>query len=140
MKALIGVLGFCALAGSAPAWAWGGLQGQTIDGFGKYCTYSDGGVLTVGATELCPITNQEQSSDFPGPGYAPGPGQGPGTGSMQRHRPPPSGGPIIDIENRNGGFGTLSGQGTNGSNRYCYYTDKAVITVGVTELCPLTDQ
>ena len=40
------------------AFAWGGLTGQRVDGFDRYCFYSDGGALTVGSTDLCPISNQ----------------------------------------------------------------------------------
>ena len=106
--ALVGMLA------SGVAFAWGGLQSQSINGFSRYCTYTDGGVLTVGATDLCPVTNQAAS----------------GAG----------GSPNINIENRNGGFGSLTRQAVNGFNRYCFYSDKAVLTVGATDLCPITDQ
>jgi hypothetical protein len=96
------------------AWAWGALQNQSVNDFSRYCTYSDGGVLTVGSTDLCPINNMSQSDDGAGPN--------------------------ISIENRNVGFGTLKGQGTSGSKRYCYYTDNAVLTVYVTDLCPISDK
>lgn len=40
------------------AMAFGTLTSQRVSGFERYCAYSDGGVETVGAAELCPITNQ----------------------------------------------------------------------------------
>lgn len=98
----------------AQAYAWGGLQSQTINGFSRYCTYSDGGVLTVGSTELCPINN---------------------SGTHQNH-----GSPTITIENRNAGFGSLTEQRVQGFSRYCGYSNGAVLTVGSTALCPLTDK
>lgn len=106
-------LGLINLA-SMDANAWGGLQSQKIDGFSRYCTYSDGGVLTVGSTELCPIDNSNGSQN--------------------------NGSPSINIQNRNGGFGSLTEQRVNGFNRYCSYSDGAVKTVGSTDLCPITDQ
>lgn len=99
---------------STDAGAWGGLQSQQVSGFSRYCTYSDGGVLTVGSTELCPINNSEGSQN--------------------------NGSPTINIENRNVGFGSLTGQRVNGFNRYCSYSDGAVLTVGSTDLCPITDK
>ena len=105
-------LAFITLA-SVDAHAWGGLQSQEVSGFSRYCTYSDGGVLTVGSTELCPINN---------------------SGSQN------NGSPTITIENRNVGFGSLTGQRVDGFNRYCSYSDGAVLTVGSTELCPITDK
>lgn len=112
MKEWIAAIALSAFA--VNAWAWGTLQNQSVNGFSRYCSYTDGGVLTVGATDLCPASNMNQLDD--------------GTS------------PTINIENRNGGFGTLKGQGTNGSKRYCYYTDNAVLTVYVTDLCPVSDQ
>jgi len=106
------LLAFVTLA-SVDALAWGGLQSQEVSGFGRYCTYSDGGVLTVGSTELCPINN---------------------SGSQN------NGSPTITIENRNVGFGSLIGQRVDGFNRYCSYSDDAVLTVGSTDLCPITDK
>lgn len=99
---------------SIDAHAWGGLQSQKINGFSRYCTYSDGGVLTVGSTDLCPINNSNGSKN--------------------------NGSPSINIENRNVGFGTLTGQRVKGFNRYCSYSDSAVLTVGNTDLCPATDK
>ena len=96
------------------AYAWGSLQSQSIDGFSRYCTYSDGGVLTVGSTELCPIDNSN---------------------APQNH-----GSPTITIENRNAGFGSLTEQRVQGFSRYCGYSYGAVLTVGSTELCPLPDK
>lgn len=96
------------------AHAWGSLQSQEVNGFASYCTYSDGGVLTVGSAELCPIDNSSGAEN--------------------------GGAPSVNIENRNGGFGSLTSQRVNGFNRYCSYSDGAVLTVGSTELCPITDQ
>lgn len=95
-------------------YAWGGLQSQKIDGFSRYCTYSDGGVLTVANTELCPIDNSRGSRN--------------------------NGSPTVTIENRNSGFGSLTSQRVNGFSRYCQYSNGAVLTVGSTDLCPNTDQ
>ncbi|RBP35228.1 hypothetical protein DFR37_1182 [Eoetvoesiella caeni] len=112
---MLAVVCLALLAFNAPeAYAWGGLQSQSISGFSRYCTYSDGGVLTVGSTELCPINN---------------------SGVFQNH-----GSPTITIENRNAGFGSLTDQRVQGFSRYCSYSDGAVLTVGSTELCPLTDK
>lgn len=102
------------MASSGYALAWGGLQSQNADGFSRYCKYTDGGVLTVGSTDLCPATNHAESS---------------GGGS-----------PTVDIQNRNGGFGALVRQILNGTNRYCLYTDKSVRTVAATQLCPSSSQ
>jgi hypothetical protein len=107
-------IGLAGMLVSGVAFAWGGLQSQSINEFSRYCTYTDGGVLTVGATDLCPITNQADS----------------GAGDY----------PNINIENRSGGFGSLTRQAVNGFNRYCFYSHKTVLTVGATDLCPLTDQ
>ncbi len=114
VKAWTAAVAFLALTAAESALAWSGLQGQSVNGFSRYCTYADGGVLTVGATELCPTTNQGV------PGYGASPN--------------------ISVENRNGGFGALTGQKTNGLSRYCFYSDKAVVTVGITDLCPVTDR
>lgn len=112
---ILSVVCLALLASIAPdAYAWGGLQFQSINGFSRYCTYSDGGVLTKSSTELCPINN---------------------SGAPQNH-----GSPTITIENRNAGFGSLTGQRVQGFSRYCSYSDGAVLTVGSTELCPLTDK
>lgn len=99
---------------SIDAHAWGGLQSQEVNGFSRYCTYSDGGVLTVGSADLCPINNSDASQNY--------------------------GSPTINIENRNAGFGSLTGQRVNGFSRYCSYSDGAVLTVGSTDLCPITDK
>ncbi|MBD1577427.1 MULTISPECIES: hypothetical protein [Vibrio] len=96
------------------AYSWGSLQSQKVDGFSRYCHYSDGGVETVKSSELCPITNQSTSQN--------------------------NGSPTINIKNNNGGFGSLSSQKINGFNRYCKYTDGTVLTVGSTDLCPITSQ
>ena len=112
---LTATLAFVAFGG-VDVYAWGGLQSQSINGFSRYCTYSDGGVLTVGSTELCPINN---------------------SGAFQNHGSPSS---TITIENRNAGFGSLTGQRVQGFNRYCSYSDGAVSTVGSTDLCPVTDK
>jgi hypothetical protein len=109
---LTALLAFITLA-SVDAHAWGGLQSQEVSGFSRYCTYSDGGVLTVGSTDLCPINNSNSENN---------------------------GSPTITIENRNAGFGSLTGQRVNGFSRYCSYSDGAVLTVGSTDLCPITDK
>lgn len=103
---------FIALA-SADALAWGGLQSQEVNGFSRYCTYSDGGVLTVGSADLCPSNNSGSDNN---------------------------GSPAINIENRSAGFGSLTGQRVNGFSRYCSYSNGAVLTVGSTDLCPITDK
>ncbi len=112
-KAFISFVALTSIA-STDAQAWGALKSQEVNGFSRYCGYSDGGVLTVGSTELCPTNNSNSSQN---------------TGS-----------PIINIENRNGGFGSLTGQKINGFSRYCSYSDGAVLTVGSTDLCPITNQ
>lgn len=109
--ALIAFAAFAAL--STDAYAWGGLQSQEVKGFSRYCIYSDGGVLTVGSTDLCPINN---------------------SGSDR------NGSPTITMKNRNAGFGSLSGQRVNGFSRYCSYSDGTVLTVGSADLCPITSK
>ena len=98
---------------SLNVYAWGSLQSQKVNGFSRYCTYSDGGVITVGSTDLCPINNSSSQNN---------------------------GTPNVTIENRNAGFGTLTGQRVNGFNRYCSYSDGSVLTVGSTDLCPITSK
>lgn len=109
LAALVGVL-----VSGGNAFALGGLQSQTVNGFSRYCKYSDGGVLTVGSTDLCPATNQSVPN---------------GNDS-----------PNIDIQNRNRGFSSLTRQVVNDLNRYCFYSDKAVLTVKAMNLCPVTNQ
>ncbi|MCU7959022.1 MAG: hypothetical protein KZQ58_03290 [gamma proteobacterium symbiont of Bathyaustriella thionipta] len=99
---------------SLHAHAWGSLKSQNASGLGRYCTYTDGGVLTVGSTDLCPMDNSEQSKN--------------------------NGSPTINIENKNVGFGSLKGQQVKGFNRYCAYSDGTVITIGSTDLCPITSK
>lgn len=94
--------------------AWGGFQSQKVNGFSRYCTYSDGGVLTVRSTDLCPIDNSN--------------------GSQNNESP------TINIENRNVGFGLFTDQRVNGFNRYCSYSDGAVLTVGSTDLWPIINK
>ena len=94
--------------------AWGSLQSQNVSGFSRYCTYTDGGVLTVGSTDLCPIDDSAQSKN--------------------------NGSPRINIENKNVGFGSLTGQKVKGFNRYCAYSNRTIITVGSTDLCPITSK
>ena len=96
---------------SLDAHAWGTLKSQFVNGFSRYCTYSYGGILTVGNTDLCPIKNYEQSKNN---GY-----------------------PTVDVKNRNVGFGSLKKQKVKGFNRYCFYSDDTVLTVGSTDLCPI---
>jgi len=93
--------------------AWGVLQSQEVKGFSRYCIYSDGGVLTIGSTDLCPINNSGSDKN---------------------------GSPTITIENRSAGFGSLTGQRVNGFSRYCSYSDGSVLTVGSTDQCPITDK
>jgi hypothetical protein len=111
--AAILLTGFALLAATPAAYAWGSLEAQQVDGFSRYCVYSGGGALTVGAAELCPITNEGTDKD---------------------------GSPTVTLENRNGGFGSIKEQIVKGASRYCLYTDGAVRTVGSAELCPITDQ
>lgn len=99
---------------SSVALGWGSLKSEKVDGFSKYCTYSDGGVLTVGSTDLCPIDNSKESKN--------------------------NGSPTINVEKRNAGFGSLTSQNVKGFNRYCSYSNGAVVTVGSTDLCPITDK
>lgn len=98
---------------SANVYAWGALQSQEVDGFSRYCTYSDGSVLTVGSAGLCPISNSGVKS---------------------------YGSPTINIEKRSVGFGSLTRQRVNGFSRYCTYSNGAVLTVGSTDLCPISDK
>ena len=37
---------------------FGSLNGQKVDGSNRYCLYTDGTVLTIGSTEICPNTNK----------------------------------------------------------------------------------
>lgn len=108
------IIFLCFLACSLDALAWGSLKSQKVSGFSRYCSYSDGGVLTVGSTDLCPINNSAQSKN--------------------------NGSPTIDIQNRNAGFGSLKNQKVKGFNRYCSYTDGTVLTVASTDLCPITSK
>ena len=99
---------------SIDADAWGSLQSQKVDGFSRYCTYTDGGVITIGSTELCPVDNSKGAQN--------------------------NGSPSITIEKKNVGFGSLTDQKVNGFSRYCSYSNGAVLTVGSTDPCPVTDQ
>ena len=92
--------------------AWGSLEKHEVDGFNRYCYYSDGGVSTVSSSTLCPNTNSEQGSN--------------------------SNSPVIDKKGSNVGFGTLQSYSTKGFNRNCNYSNGAVKTVGSSELCPNT--
>ncbi|WP_373502197.1 hypothetical protein, partial [Aestuariivirga sp.] len=42
----------------SPALADGEYVSDRVDGFFKYCYYSDGGALTVGPSNQCPVTNR----------------------------------------------------------------------------------
>ena len=108
---LVTFLAFVTL--SADVCAWGGLKSQEVKGFSRYCVYSDGGVLTVGSTDLCPTNNSGSDKN---------------------------GSPTITIENRSAGFGGLTGQKVNGFSRYCSYSDGSVLTVDSTDLCPITSK
>ncbi|TEW55353.1 hypothetical protein E2R68_06310 [Psychromonas sp. RZ22] len=99
---------------SLDVFAWGTLKSQEVNGFSRYCSYSDGGVLTVNSSDLCPINNSAQSKN--------------------------NGSPTITIQNRNAGFGSLTNQKINGFNRYCYYSDGTVLTVNNTDLCPISSK
>ncbi|MBD1572175.1 hypothetical protein HC725_02620 [Vibrio sp. S17_S38] len=93
-------------------YSWGSLQSEKVDGFSRYCHYSDGGVETVKSIDLCPVDNQ----------------------STAKH----SGSPTINIKKSNNGFGSLTSEKTSGFNRYCTYSNGSVLTVSNTDLCPLT--
>ena len=93
--------------------AFGSLKSQSVNGFARYCYYTDGGALTVGSTDLCPISNSKEQN---------------------------KGTPTITIQNRNVGFGSLQNQKVDGFNRYCNYSDGATLTVGSTDLCPISDK
>ena len=56
MKTLI-LVGLGLLMLSSSVFAFGRNNGSKIDGFDKYCFYSDGGTLTVGSTDICPSSN-----------------------------------------------------------------------------------
>ncbi len=102
------------IVNSIGAFAWGSLELQSISGISRYCTYSDGGILTVGSTDLCPTDNSAISKN--------------------------SVSPIINIQNRNVGFGALQSQNVEGINRYCSYSEGTVETVSSTESCPPTSK
>lgn len=89
------------------ALAFGSLSSQRISGFDRFCFYSDGGAITVGSTELCPISNMAS----------------PGTVTIKRSF----------------GFGAVQGAGTvRGFSRVCRYSNGDVLTVGSTDLCPIS--
>ncbi|RLA38737.1 MAG: hypothetical protein DRR06_20260 [Gammaproteobacteria bacterium] len=93
----------------------GTLKAEKVKGLSRYCTYTDGGILTIDHTDLCPTKNPNPSK----------------TGSP----------PIVNIEKKgNPDFGPLSGQRIKGDNRYCSYTDGTVLTVGKTDTCPNTSR
>ncbi|WP_373505461.1 hypothetical protein [Aestuariivirga sp.] len=46
------------LISSTAAFADGQLQSEKVDGYYRYCYYSDGGALTVGSSNQCPVTNR----------------------------------------------------------------------------------
>lgn len=40
------------------AFAFGQLESQKVEGFFRYCYYTDGGALTVGPSNQCPMDNR----------------------------------------------------------------------------------
>jgi len=97
---------------SAPV---GTFKADKVKGLSRYCTYSDGGILTIKHTERCPRKNPNPTKN----------------GS------PPS----INLERKGGPtFGPLKRQKIKGSNRYCTYSDGTVLTVGKNDTCPKTSR
>ena len=97
---------------AAPA---GTLKSDKAKGLSRYCTYSDGGILTIEHTELCPRKNPNPSKN----------------GSP----------PIVNVEKKGApSSGPLSGQKIKGSNRYCSYADGTVLTVDKNDKCPNTNK
>jgi len=97
---------------SAPA---GTFKADKVKGLSRYCTYSDGGVLTIEHTERCPRKNPNPSNN----------------GSP----------PKVNIEKKGGpSFGPLKDQKIKGNNRYCTYSDGTVRTVGKSDTCPKTSR
>jgi hypothetical protein len=42
---------------SSFAFAYGTLESSWLDGSNKICKYSDGSILTIGMSEMCPVSN-----------------------------------------------------------------------------------
>ncbi|CAH0991319.1 hypothetical protein SIN8267_01422 [Sinobacterium norvegicum] len=103
---IISSLFFC-----SQALAWGVLETEEVDGFSRYCHYTDGGIVTVDSTDLCPANNTEHSTN--------------------------NGSPSIEVDNKNGGFGSLTEQRVEGFSRYCHYSNGSITTVPSTDLCPI---
>ena len=53
MKTAIAIL---TLSFAATGWAFGTLKSQSTSGSKRYCTYSDGTVLTINSYDVCPTT------------------------------------------------------------------------------------
>ena len=92
--------------------AWGTIEKQEVDGFNRYCYYSDGGVSTVSSSSFCPSTNSDQGSN--------------------------RNSPVINKKGQSVGFGTLESHSTKGFNRYCNYSDGSIKTIKSASLCPMT--
>ena len=97
---------------SAPA---GTIKFDKVKGLSRYCTYSDGGIVTIEHTEKCPKKNPQPAKN----------------GSP----------PVVNIEKKGGpNSGPLSGQKIKGGNRYCSYEGGTVLTVGKNDKCPNTSR
>ena len=93
----------------------GVLKTDKVKGSSRYCSYKDGGVLTIEHTEQCPKKNPNPS-DNASP-------------------------PVVNIERKGGPkFGPLKKQTIKGNNRYCSYTDGTVLTVKKNATCPNTSR
>jgi len=93
---------------AAPA---GTLKSDKVKGLSRYCVYTDGAILTIEHTDLCPRKNPNPTK----------------SGS------PPS----VNIERKGGpSSGPLKGQKIKGGNRYCSYSDGTVLTVDKQDKCP----
>jgi len=54
MKAIVAAT---LLALSSSALAYGSFQSSWLEGANKICKYSDGSILTIGMSEMCPVSN-----------------------------------------------------------------------------------
>jgi len=57
MKKILITIVLVVLCSFTLAFAYGTLKSSWIDGSNKICKYSDGSTLTIGMSEMCPVSN-----------------------------------------------------------------------------------
>ncbi len=105
------LLTLCLLAVGLTAEPAGILTSEKVKGLSRFCAYSDGGIMTVAHTDLCPRRNPLPTKNGSPPSV-----------NIER-----KGGPVI---------GPLSAQKIQGANRYCSYADGTLLTVAKNTKCP----